>query len=1030
MKLRTWTCRAYSQPCTIQSSVSSASVLGGIKQGTGLSIDGSGVASVVSLTTARTISATSDISWSVSFDGSANVTADATLPNVNSNVGTFRSVTVNAKGLVTAATNPTTLSGYGITDAVDTFSNQTSIDGIKGFVKDIVVNGINAGQGLVDGLSNTAFGYSTLDAVTTGSNNTGVGYSALSLITTATENTGIGRLSLGLSVTNGYNTGVGANTLASVATGSYNVALGSRAGWHYYSAGGPTPTLTSSSNSIYLGYYSRPLANGQTNQIVIGYNGVGSGSNTVTIGNSDNAGNYFFGTLKYGTLLKPNDVAGTSGQFLGTSGTQDVWTTLTVSHISDIASTYQPLDAILTALAGLNTTSGVVIQTGTDTFTKRTLTGTTNRLTITNGDGVSGSPTFDISTSYVGQSTITTLGTITTGTWNGSVISTSYGGTGTSTAFTLGSVIFAGASGVYSQDNTNFFWDDTNNRLGIGTATPTSKLHVVGTGTIMQLASAATTSSIYQTIVNPNAGTIYLGFDSSTASTFGSGHAYATVLSSSSENALVLQTNDVNRITITGDGLVGIGTATPTERLHVSGNVRYTTLLKPNNVSGTNGQVLGTNGTQDSWVTLSTSYISDLNSYASFTNYYTESEVDTLLSGKQPTLPSGTSGQFLVKDSGGNLNFMDLKIRPIGLSLERIAVGNTDNYLGEQPYFLFKDKRHIQVSRITDSTKQFNAGMFKKSNNGFVEQIGGSLSIRATDGLYLTDFVSPSRPLSMLTIDSLGKVSVSSIAGGGQVQASLTTTHVGFGINNVLSSSSNFTFLSDRYIHFTGASSNINIGATGSGSEGFLESVNGNLLLQARSTFGVVVDDGFFKVNDLAGTGTRMVVADSTGLISTQTIPSGGGSQTIDQVLTTGNIVAEQSLIFNNTTSDYLTLNNAAGTLKGSLSLDGGLYLVSTGVGLDVIGDTALRLLSDGEINIGYSNTTGIINLQGMPFNFNEESQNHTGTASGSQWGSGFNQGAPVAGDRMLFYFDGTRWVPSHVHTYAGAGGKTYLTID
>jgi hypothetical protein len=43
------------------------------------------------------------------------------------------------------------------------------------------------------------------------------------------------------------------------------------------------------------------------------------------------------------------------------------------------------------------------------------------------------------------------------------------GGTGTATAFTAGSVVYAGASGVYSQDNVNFFWDSTNHRLGIGT---------------------------------------------------------------------------------------------------------------------------------------------------------------------------------------------------------------------------------------------------------------------------------------------------------------------------------------------------------------------------------------------------------------------------------------------------------------------------------------------------------------------------------------------------------------------------------
>ena len=42
------------------------------------------------------------------------------------------------------------------------------------------------------------------------------------------------------------------------------------------------------------------------------------------------------------------------------------------------------------------------------------------------------------------------------------------GGTGTATAFTQGSVVFAGASGVYAQDNANLFWDETNDRLGVG----------------------------------------------------------------------------------------------------------------------------------------------------------------------------------------------------------------------------------------------------------------------------------------------------------------------------------------------------------------------------------------------------------------------------------------------------------------------------------------------------------------------------------------------------------------------------------
>ena len=58
------------------------------------------------LETGRTISITGDLSYtSESFDGSSNVTAIGTLATVNSDVGTFNSFTVNAKGLITAASN-------------------------------------------------------------------------------------------------------------------------------------------------------------------------------------------------------------------------------------------------------------------------------------------------------------------------------------------------------------------------------------------------------------------------------------------------------------------------------------------------------------------------------------------------------------------------------------------------------------------------------------------------------------------------------------------------------------------------------------------------------------------------------------------------------------------------------------------------------------------------------------------------------------------------------------------------------------
>lgn len=71
-------------------------------------------------TTGRTISLTGDVTYtSGSLNGSADVTGVATLADSGVTAGTYKSVTVDAKGRVTTGTNPTTLAGYGITDAIN-----------------------------------------------------------------------------------------------------------------------------------------------------------------------------------------------------------------------------------------------------------------------------------------------------------------------------------------------------------------------------------------------------------------------------------------------------------------------------------------------------------------------------------------------------------------------------------------------------------------------------------------------------------------------------------------------------------------------------------------------------------------------------------------------------------------------------------------------------------------------------------------------------------------------------------------------
>lgn len=84
-------------------------------------------ATATKLATARTISLTGDVTGSASFDGSANASISAILANSGVTAGTYRQVTVDAKGRVTAGSNPTTLSGYGITDAVRNAGSTPSI---------------------------------------------------------------------------------------------------------------------------------------------------------------------------------------------------------------------------------------------------------------------------------------------------------------------------------------------------------------------------------------------------------------------------------------------------------------------------------------------------------------------------------------------------------------------------------------------------------------------------------------------------------------------------------------------------------------------------------------------------------------------------------------------------------------------------------------------------------------------------------------------------------------------------------------
>jgi hypothetical protein len=132
-----------------------------------------------------------------------------------------------------------------------------------------------------------------------GSINTSLGVSSMLDLTTGYYNTAVGGNALRLNTSGFANVAFGASALQNNLTGKENVAIANDAG-RFVGTGSVTNTF--SQNSIFIGHDSRPLADSNTNQIVIGYLGRGNGTNTTTIGNSSTATTFLLGKLDVGSF--------------------------------------------------------------------------------------------------------------------------------------------------------------------------------------------------------------------------------------------------------------------------------------------------------------------------------------------------------------------------------------------------------------------------------------------------------------------------------------------------------------------------------------------------------------------------------------------------------------------------------------------------------------------------------------------------------------------------------------------------------
>ena len=451
--------------------------------GTATTVDAiGGSGAFVNLTGVQTISGAKTLSANNTFSGDNTFTGINTFPTQTSTdnstraattafvknqsylvsntaftAGTYQSVTVDTKGLITAGTNPTTLGGFGITDAQPLDADLTAIAaiaGTSGLLKKTAANtwGLDTSTYLTGNQSISFTGDATgsgttavaltLATVAVAGTYPKVTVNAKGLVTSGTNLIASDIPTITAAKTSDFDTQVRTSRLDQFALPSATVAMN---GYKITGLADPTAAqdaatkayvdatrqglsvkdavraATTASNitlsglqtvdGVSLAANDRVLVKNQTIQAENGIYAVSAGSWTRTADADANSAEITGGTFMF---VQEGTLNADTGWVCTNDGVVLVGTTaLTFTQFSGAG--------MITAGAGLTKTGNSI-----------DVIGTAGRITA-NADSI------DIASTYVGQTSITTLGTVTTGTWTGTTIAVVNGGTGVTSSTGSGS---------------------------------------------------------------------------------------------------------------------------------------------------------------------------------------------------------------------------------------------------------------------------------------------------------------------------------------------------------------------------------------------------------------------------------------------------------------------------------------------------------------------------------------------------------------------------------------------------------------
>jgi hypothetical protein len=491
-------------------------------------------------------------------------------------------------------------------------------------------------------------------------------------------------------------------------------------------------------------------------------------------------------------------------------------------------------------------------------------------------------------------------------------------------ALTSGSLLFSNGTTI-AQNNSKMFWDNTNFRLGLGTVTPTQTLDVVGgakissligTGSRMVITDATgllSSQAIPTGGVADNLGN-HIATQNLNLSTFkltGNGGTNGITIAASGAITANNLAGTGSRMVITdATGLLSsqaiptggvadnLGNHTATQNLNLStfkltgnGGTNGITIaangaITANNLAGTGNRMVIT----DANGILSTQAIS---TGADNLGNHTATQ-NILLNGFTLT-NNGTGGGLAITNTGNigvgiaaPVEKLDVvgNIKTTGtLKVGAYVLPNTDGANGQVLQTNGTGTLNWQTPSAGFTLPALTTGSLLFSNGTTIAQNNSKLFWDNTNFRLGVGTITPSQAL-----DVTGGAKISSLAGTGSrmvitdANGNLSTQAISTGADNL----GNHT-----------ATQNLNLSTfklTGNGGTSGLS----------------IASDGTITANNLAGTGSRMVVTDANGILSTQAISSGADNL--------GNHIAIQNL---NLSTFKLTGNG--GTDGLSIAANGGI---------------------------------------------------------------------------------------------------------